>query len=240
MTTARNHFDEDIARAAALVTRAQLMAGANEPDRLVGDLRLSGLAMAVGALDAYFCDKYTDCLTSVLRSFSRGEWQGRLPAAYAKQALPAGQVLDSSRTRRPAWGIRMAARDVMEKDNLLSISRLEKLFNPILPAGAKLWNDFAPAMLRHGKKRLTGGRTLQQVLAIQDNAQRARAIKHAAAVVRTRIGTIIQIRHDWIHNCGRPKTAIVMYSNGQVTERLAHVRVFVETFDDHIETHRIV
>lgn len=132
-TTFRTHFNEDIARAESLLARSQVMENASEPERLFKDVRLSSVALAVGALDAYLSDAYVDCLTAVLRAYTQGQWVGGLPSTYSKQMLPAGEILKSSRQHRPLWRVRMAARKVMEKDNMLSLSRVEDCFNGILP-----------------------------------------------------------------------------------------------------------
>lgn len=181
--------------------------------------------------------KYVDCLTKVLRAYVRGEWPGELPSFYKNERLPAGEVLDTSRKARPAWGIRMAARSVMERDNMLSLSRVDEMFNPVLPAGQKLWADFIGSVLVHGKKHLTGPKSAAQIAALDGKFKKA-ATKKAIATLKNRITSIIEIRHDWIHNCGRPKSAIVKYSDGQARVRIGDIRLFVEAFDDHIEAHR--
>ncbi len=135
--THRRHFDEDISRAEAILATAKARKG---DARVSSDLRLSPVSMAVGAMDAYLCDAYVDCLTAVLRAYVTGQWNGgQLPSHYAKQQLPAGEVLDSSRTERPLWSLRMAARSVMERGNMLTLSRVPEQFNGILPDRHKLW-----------------------------------------------------------------------------------------------------
>lgn len=231
--TARHHFDEDIQRAEALHGHADGL-----PGRLATDTRSAAIAMAVGAMDAYLCDAYVDCLTSVLRAYRNGAWSGDLPAFYFNQQLPAGEVLDTSRASRPQWGIRMAARRVMEKDNMLSITRVKDHFNPILPTGEKIWADFLPRLLALGYKRLTGPRTQAEIDALQGDQKNA-AVNKAISTVMQRLGGIIQIRHDWVHNCGRPKVAITAYTSGEAAARLADVRAFVDALDDHLEDHRL-
>ena len=108
--TAFKHFEEDMDRAWNLLQEARTLERAGRPSALHRDLRHAALAMAVGAMDAYLCDAYVDCLTSVLKAYTRGEWKGSLPGAYYKQPLPAGVVLDTSRQKRPRWALRMAAR----------------------------------------------------------------------------------------------------------------------------------
>jgi len=236
-TTAGGHFNEDIRRAEAMLDQAKVLERAGSDQRLCQDVRIAAIAFSVGAMDAYLRDKYVDCLTKVLRAYVEGVWPGDLPAAYKKERLPAGDVLDTSRKSRPAWGIRMAARSIMERDDLLSISRVEDMFNPVLPSGQKLWADFIGAMLDHGRKHLTGPMTAAEIAALAGKGKEA-ATKKAIYTLKKRIGAIIQIRHDWIHNCARPKTAIARFTDGEARVRQGDIRLFVETFDDHVEAHR--
>ena len=217
---------------------SRAMQDAGDPDRLCEDFRLSSVALAVGALDAYLCDAYVDCLTAVLRAYTQGQWVGALPASYSKQMLPAGEILSSTRQHRPLWRVRMATRKVMEKDNMLSLSRLEDCFNGILPNNQKLWLDFVPVLAAHNRARLTRHIAEDLVgLAVDDLIL---AKKQIAAAVKARLGTTIQIRHDWIHNCGRPKNAIQGLSHNQASARIRDVRLFIEDLDDHIDSHRVV
>lgn len=38
---------------------------------------------------------------------------------------------------------------------MLQVSRVKKMFNPALPAGHKLWEDFIPEYVVLGRKRMT-------------------------------------------------------------------------------------
>jgi len=236
-STARIHFDEDIKRSQEMLNHAKSLEDSNKTKQLCQDIRIAAIALAVGAMDAYLCDKYVDCLASVLREYAKGSWQGDLPSFYKKVRLPAGDVLDASRQSRPAWGIRMAARNIMEKDNLLTISRIDEMFNPILPSGKKLWADFIGQMLALDYRRLTGSKTLAEITDLTGK-DKEQATKKAIHTLKDRIGGIIQIRHDWIHNCSRPKTAIVQYTHGEAKARVRDIRLFIKTFDDHLEKYR--
>jgi hypothetical protein len=236
--THRAHFNEDIARAEAVLEKAHQMEQAGEPARLCFDLRSSAVALAVGALDAYFCDAYVDCLSAVLQAYVGGTWVGgSLPSAFANQELPAGEVLSTARQHRPNWSIRMAARKVMARDNILSLSRLEDKFNGILPSNQKLWLTLVPKLLSHNLVRLTKLRTAD--LAGLAGKPLDDAKKKVVAAVKSRIGKIIQFRHDWIHNCGRPKSAIDDLSHGRAKARIRDVKILITEFDDHIQTHRL-
>lgn len=235
--TARTHFDEDISRAEQLCEQAKQLEDSGADKRLYGDIRFSAIGMAVGALDAYLCDKYVDCLSSVLKAYSNGDWQGNLPAYYRKQLLPAGEILDRSRESRPLWSIRMAARSIMEKDNMLSIGRVESMFNPILPDNQKVFAALIPVLVGYGWKKLTGPKTDAEIATLTGKSKE-KATKKAISVLKERIGQTIQIRHDWIHNCGRPKSSIKDYTDRQTYSRIKEIKALVVKFDQHIEAHR--
>lgn len=238
LITPRRHFDEDIRRAEAMLALAKAQEEEGADERLVDDLRLSSVSVAVGALDAFLCDLYVDCLTSVLRAYRNGRWEDDLPAHYARQQLPAGEVLDSSRSERPLWSIRMAARSVMERDNMLKLSRIPDHFNGILPEDAKLWAGVIDAIASHNHRRLTKYQGAE--LAALSGSKLGAARKKVAAAVRKRIGEIVQIRHDWIHNCGRPKEAIMTLTQGAADVRIKHVKWFVVALSEHVQKHRKV
>jgi len=236
--TPRNHFNEDIARAEAILEKAHLMEQAMEQPRLYLDIRSSAVALAAGALDAYFCDAYVDCLSAVLQAYVGNTWVGgSLPSAFANQELPAGEVLSTSRQHRPNWSIRMAARKVMAKDNVLSLSRIDDMFNGILPPNQKLWLTLVPRLLSHDLVRLTKLRTPDLTGLTGEPLDKAR--KKVVAAVKKRIGKIIQFRHDWIHNCGRPKSAIDDLTHGRAKARIRDIRILITEFDDHVQTHRL-
>ena len=236
-TTAKNHFDEDIGRAFALQTRAQAIQGGGDATQLPEDIRGAAVALAVGAMDAYFCDKFVDCLTKALQSYSEGTWNGPFPSAFRQQLLPAGEVLDASRTHRPKWGIRMAAKAVMERDNMYSLSRLDDVFNGILPIGQKLWLGILPQLAALGRRRFT--RFTAADLAALHGQPLHNAQKALISSVKARIGLTVQFRHDWIHNCARPKGAIANYTNGEARAAMNEIKSLVDIFEAHVEAHRL-
>ncbi len=236
-TTAKNHFDKDIARAFALHAKAETLQTSGDATQLPEDIRGAAVALAVGAMDAYFCDKYVDCLTAAVQSYSRNAWNGPFPAAFRQQRLPAGEVLDASRPHRPKWGIRMAAKAVMEKDNMYSLSRLHDVFNGILPSGQKLWLGIVPPLVALVRRRFT--RFLPSDLATLTGKPLQNAQKGVVSSVKKRISTTVQFRHDWIHNCSRPKGAIVNYTNGEARAAMNEIKSLVDIFDAHIEAHRL-
>ncbi len=235
--TPRKHFAEDIARAIALLDHADELSNSAGDSPLVIDLRHSAVAMAVGAMDAYFCDAYVDCLTTALRAYVSGKWKGNLPAEYANRELPAGEVLDTSRQRRPLWAIRMAARKIMERDSMLNISRIDELFNPALPDRQKLWSTLIDALIPYGLKRIT--KYSEAEVSSLSGSKLGEAKKKAAGQLKRRLGETVQLRHDWIHNCGRPKSAVTKLTKGVARSRIQELALIVSEFDDHIQQHRL-
>ncbi|MCL1524578.1 hypothetical protein [Xanthomonas nasturtii] len=234
-TTARSHFDQDISRAIDIHTQAAAMGAAPAAPVLKNDLLLSSVAMSVGAMDAYLCDAFVDCLTAALRSYRKGTWTGVFPSGYAKQNLPAG-ILLTKKASRPDWAIRMAARNLMGRQNILSISLVDDLFNPILPPAQKLWLSYIPILIAHNRVRLTK-HTSTTIAGLAGKPLEA-AKKQATSALKKRIGSIVQDRHDWIHNCARPKSAIKQTNTNAALRAIDDIKLFVTTIDDHVETHR--
>lgn len=237
VTTAKTHFNGDISRAFALHENAQALEISSGDVRLVGDMRGAGIAMAVGAMDAYFCDKYVDCLTKSLQAYSMGSWVGSLPSYFRQQKLPAGEIISNARRVRPRWSIRMAARAQMEKDNLYSLSRLDDMFNGILPNGQKLWLDFAQSLADLNRKRFTT--LVASDLVGLNGEDLKRAQKRVFNSVKIRIGKTVQYRHDWIHNCARPKERVIDYTSGEAKVAMEEIKLLIELFETHIESNRL-
>jgi hypothetical protein len=236
-TTPKNHFDDDIARAFALHARANALQTAGDATQLPKDIRGAAVALAVGAMDAYFCDKFVDCLTKALQSYSANTWIGPFPSSFRQQLLPAGEVLDASRAHRPKWGVRMAAKAVMERDNMYSLARLDDVFNGILPVGHKLWLGIVPQLAALGRRRFTTHLTAD--LAALNGKPLQDAQKAVVGSVKKRIGITVQFRHNWIHNCARPKGTIENYTGGEAKAAMNEIKSLVEIFETQIEAHRL-
>ena len=70
--TALKHFSEDATRANALATLSGSLPTATASHRLLrSDVLRSAWMFAVGALDAYYCDAYTDLVAASVSSKSR-------------------------------------------------------------------------------------------------------------------------------------------------------------------------
>ena len=133
-TTPKRHFDQDLARATAIVDHAHPLRVATSPEELLrDDLLRTGWMFAVGALDAYFCDAYVHCITTTLRAKSL-QATVVLPAFIRNIRIPIGSIL-SAYANRPNWKWRMAARAMMERDNVLDFEKITMFFNPFFPDG---------------------------------------------------------------------------------------------------------
>lgn len=235
-STFRRHFDEDIARAESLLELANGNASVMKAGTRADDLRLSAIAMGVGAMDAYFCDAYADCLALRLQSAKAGNLD--LPKSYEKRNLPTTLLIRPKQNLRENWSLRMAARSVMERENVLSLDTVEHLFNPVLPKGQKLWASAMEPIIAQNWKRLTG--TYLRDYRILSSKSQKGARGTAAKQMKKRIKETIQYRHDWIHNCGRPRSTVQTLSVGQALERMRDLKVVVTTFDKHLMDHRLV
>jgi hypothetical protein len=86
ISTAKAHFDEDIARAYTLHNHASTLPAAV----MSHDVLRAAWMMAVGACDAYFCDAYVDLLARTMRAKDEDR-NTRLPAALETLEVPIGQ-----------------------------------------------------------------------------------------------------------------------------------------------------
>jgi hypothetical protein len=164
--------------------------------------------MSVGALDAFFCDAYGDLIARTLR---------------AKQYQPAVHISDKIKTLKvpisvvltnrlnEGWLWRMVARDLIEKDNVLSITKIKDLFNHFFRTTNKLFASDSQMIDRwikrqHSQHRIFGLYRTAYVAASPQmkTSMKKRAVEH----LESRFRTIFQRRHDCIHNCDRPKIAI--------------------------------
>ncbi|WP_406699507.1 hypothetical protein V5E97_11645 [Singulisphaera sp. Ch08] len=125
--TALQHFEEDIARARAIHAHADPLPHTNAAEQLLrSDLLRSSWMFAVGAMDAYFCDAYTDVVAAMAISKSR-QAAITLPEWAYDIKIPIRAVLEHYDYTNWRW--RMAARKMMERENVISLVAIQKLFN---------------------------------------------------------------------------------------------------------------
>lgn len=165
--------------------------------------------MAVGALDAYFCDAYGDLIARTFRA-KRAQPGIELPKKMNNITVPIPVVLNNDLNGGWAW--RMIARDLIEKDNVLSVSKIKDLFNVFFRDNHKLFNAEGAPLNRWIERQQTMNRLFgfqrteyRQAVGPVKSALKKSAIKQ----MDERLSMIFQRRHDCIHNCDRPKVAVV-------------------------------
>src|SRR5438093_7247905 len=117
--TAVQYFKDDISRAEAIRAHADTLPTGTEPEQLLrSDLLRSAWMFAVGALDAYFCDAYTDVVAATANSKSR-QPTIILPEWVYDIKFPIRAVLEEYDNANWRW--RMAARKMMARENVISL-----------------------------------------------------------------------------------------------------------------------
>jgi hypothetical protein len=225
LNTALAHFNDDIARGRALHTHASAMA----PGVLTDDIFRSAWMMAVGACDAYFSDAYADLVSRAIRA---KELQAavQIPDRLNNLKVPVTAVL---RQANGGWRWRMAARELMEDQNVLSLNKIRELFNHFFRTGHKLLNQStisAWVTHRDARRRLFGVTATEFRAAPQVN--RGGICADALQQFEDRFETIFQRRHDCIHNCDRPKVAMQSITAIEVHKCVQDIEFLVRRCQD--------
>lgn len=220
LDTAKRHFDADTQRASQLARHAQGLQKGDVKD----DIFRSAWMMAVGASDAYFCDAYADLIARTLRAKDL-EKAINLPDRLGNLRVPVTAVIRSS----GGWRWRMAARELIERENVLSLGRIRDLFNHFFSSSQKIINESTiEAWILHAdsKQRLWGiSKIGYRALPTQQAKNEAR--KTAVEKFEERMSGIFQRRHDCIHNCDRPKTAVQPISKTAVQKAIQDIEFLV-------------
>src|SRR3954469_9026507 len=131
----------------------------------------------------------------------------------------------------------MAAREMMSRENVLSLSTIQTLFNKFFREEHKLFGDVLDAWIMRpdSKKRLFGiTRTAYNAL---DPAGKNAARRQAKTQLQERYGELFQRRHDCIHNCDRPKVPPQpLKLGGTVIKVIEDLEFLVNRCDEHINT----
>jgi len=154
--TALQHFQEDISRAKAIVAHADPLPHNSAAEQILrSDLLRSGWMFSVGALDAYFCDAYTDLVAATANSKTR-QPAITLPEWVYDIKLPIRAVLEEYDSNNWRW--RMAARKMMARENVISLPAVQTLFNKFFRKKHKFFHDLLDAWISRpdSKRRLFG------------------------------------------------------------------------------------
>ena len=195
---------------------------------------------AVGALDAYFCDAYTDIVAATIISKNRHDAHNHpgagfdLPEFFLKIKFPVRAILESYQNNFN-WTWRMAAREMMLKEHVLELETIQSLFNKFFRTDQKFFRKILPFWLMHPNAT----RRMFAMTSVRYNALRranqTTAVEAAWLRMQDRFETIFQRRHDCIHNCDRPRVAPQPLSReATVDEVIDDVEFLVHRCDAHI------
>lgn len=220
LKTPKNHFKEDTGRARALVEHARtLPAGTLRDDILRG-----AWMMAVGACDAYFSDAYADLVSRTLRA-KELQTAVDIPDRLNNLKIPVTAIL---RQAAGGWKWRMAARELIEDENVLSLEKIRNLFNHFFEKGCKIIHlDTIENWITHRSaiSRLFGMTGTQY--RAKCRAREKRIKQNAVDHFEEHYKKIFQRRHDCIHNCDRPKIALQTVGDNEVIKRIVDIEFLV-------------
>jgi hypothetical protein len=231
--TALSYFQDDISRARALLSHAGTLPTRTDEERLLqSDLFRSAWMFAVGALDAYFCDAHTDIIAVALSSKNRQPTMV-LPEFFYDIKVPVRAVLEEYNNDNWRW--RMAARKLMERENVLSLQAIQKLFNRFLKDDKKFFKEVLHDWMSHADAKIRLFGHLRSSYLGLNEADRKTARRAALQKLDDRFAEIFQRRHDCIHNCDRPRMRPQdLKRGGTVLKVIQDIEFLVNRCDEHI------
>jgi len=239
--TALQHFQVDIARTKAIADHAADLPGTTAAERLLrADLLRSAWMFAVGSLDAYFCDAYTDLIAATASSKSR-QSQIKLPEWFYEIKFPLRAILESYQNSNWRW--RMAARKMMERENVIALMTIEKLFNRFFRRGHKFFRDLLDVWIVRSDATIRLFSVSRVDYQMMSEADKHLARQKAIDQFEDRFRIIFQRRHDCIHNCDRPKVSPQPLTKSEtVLKVIQDIEFLVHRSDEHInaEFHRFL
>lgn len=219
LQTAKAHFDTDIARARALMNNSAAIPACGD------DMLRSALMFAVGACDAYFADAYGDLISRALRAKAL-QPAVQLPDRLNNLRMPVTSILRT--TAMPGWQWRMAARELVEKENVLSFGQIKALFNQFFPNKKGLLSrDRVLSWIGDPQVKHRHFGTSAAQLAATDPADLVEKKEKALTHFESKFITIFQRRHDCIHCCDRPKMAVQTINLLAVQKKIEDVEFLV-------------
>jgi hypothetical protein len=233
--TALRHFNEDVARARAIITHADPLPTATDEQALLrSDLLRSGWMFAVAALDAYFSDAYTDVVAATIICKARQPTVS-LPDFFYEIRFPVRAILEPY-SNNENWRWRMAARKMMEREHVLKLETIRSHFNPFFRKEHRFFHGILSIWIVHAEaKKRVFGITRTAFGSIIGGDDRKTAINNAWDHMQERYADIFQRRHDCIHNCDRPKTSPQLLDRmGTVLKVIEDVEFLVNRCDEQI------
>jgi len=131
----------------------------------------------------------------------------------------------------------MAARKMMERENVIKFSTIQALFNKFFRKGHRFFRDLLAAWISRPDARIRlFGVSRADYLAMND-ADKHKARDIANDQLEDRFRAIFQRRHDCIHNCDRPRMSPQpLGKGGTVLKVIQDVEYLVNRSDEHIHT----
>lgn len=187
---------------------------------------------SVGALDAYFCDAYTDVIAATASSKSRQPGIV-LPEWFYDIKFPMRAILEEYSNTNWRW--RMAARKLMERENVISLKTIQGLFNKFFRQGHHFFGEVLHDWMSMPEARIRlfgiGPADYQELNSQGQHDARRVALNQ----FEERFKTIFQRRHDCIHNCDRPKISPQPLSaSGTVIKVIQDIEFLIEQCDSHV------
>lgn len=216
------------------MTHAQSLPLATPAERLLhSDLLRSAWMFAVGAMDAYFCDAYTDFVAATVISKSRYP-AAVLPDFFYEIKFPVRAILEPY-AKNDNWRWRMAARKMMERENVLTLAAVQTLFNKFFRKERRLFGCRIEDWILHAdsKKRMFG--IAQPAFVTLSGNSKANAIVAARQQMEDRFSEIFQRRHDCIHNCDRPRVSPQPLNQATVLKVIQDAEFLVHRCNEHFD-----
>lgn len=229
LITAYSRFQEDISRAKKLVEHARLSASGSVKDDILRAAWMTG----VGESDAYFCEAYIDLVTRTLRAKDK-EPAIELPKRLGDLRVPVTAVIREAE----GWRWRMAAREMMERESVLSINQIKDLFNHFFRNQTKILrpDTIEPWIVHRQSKQRLWGISKKQYLALPDASAKRAARSQAMDKFNSRMAEIFQRRHDCIHTCDRPRQAVQQTSLVSTEKSVADIEFLVTRCHEEFKT----
>lgn len=225
LATAKSHFDLDIARGRALLSHADTL----PPGLIAEDIMRASWMMGVGACDAYFSDAYADLISRALRAKDL-QPAVAIPDRLNNLRVPVTAVI---RQANGGWRWRMAARELIESENVLSLDKIKSLFNHFFRSTHKLLNqDTIEPWLLHAESRVRLFGITRTRYRAANAAAKSIARRQALERFEERFREIFQRRHDCIHNCDRPKVALQQIRPAHVEKAIDDINFLVSRCHD--------
>lgn len=189
----------------------------------------------VGALDAYFCDAYTDVVAASIISKSRHPAM-TLPDFFYNIRFPVRAILEPY-ANNINWRWRMAARKMMERETVLSLETIQSLLNKFFREHHRFFGDLLDGWITHADSRKRVFGITRSAYNALSPADKEAARRDAKRQMQDRYAGIFQRRHDCIHNCDRPKVSPQPLAlSSTVLNVVQDVEFLVTRCDEHIQS----